>query len=223
MKIKFNSYTNELTAESNSEPDWEVFRMLKSYFFNQAIEASLPWVEYNPSIKKLLLKFDDTRFKIYNNELQTNLLKDCIDIFALYGYVTEPGYQLEIDKDFLIQGEYNKFVKSSFYPWPTRTDSYPQLFSVPNHIEYHQEFTQEYLVKLIGLWNNEDIQKLISTMRPQLASQCTIKGTEFKKVIVVAETNVEQKQTFLDLQIFVIDKVLTTFDEFGDYRFYQIQ
>jgi hypothetical protein len=221
MRIKFYSYTNELTAESYSESDWEVLRMLKSYFFKQAIEASLPWVEYDPSIKKLLLKFDDTRFKIYNNELQTNLLKDCMDIFTLYGFSPQSEYQL--DKDFLIQGEYNKFVKSSFYPWPTRTESYPQLFSVPNHIEFHQEFTQEYLIKLIGLWNDEDIKKLISSMRPQMASQCTIKGTEFKKIIVVAETNVEQKQTFLDLQIFVIDKVLTKFEEFGDYRFYQIQ
>jgi hypothetical protein len=221
MRIKFNSYTNELTAESIFDVEWEVLRMLKNYFLKQAIEASLPWVEYDPSIKKLLLKFDDTRFKIYNSELQLNLLKDCMDIFALYGFSTESEYQL--DKDFLIQGEFNQFVQSSFYPWPTRTESYPQLFTVPNHIEYHQELTKEYLIKLIGLWNDEDIQKLISSMKPQLASQCTIKGTEFKKTIVVAETNAEQKQTFLDLQIFVIDKVLTKFEEFGDYRFYQIQ
>jgi hypothetical protein len=92
MKLRFNSYTNELTIDSIYKIDEIALKILKDFFTSFGIDASLPYVEYDPRIARLLIKFDDTRFVIWNDQLQLDLINDVIDLLAKFGITALSEY-----------------------------------------------------------------------------------------------------------------------------------
>jgi hypothetical protein len=215
MKLRFNSYTNELTIDSIYKIDEIALKVLKDFFTSFGIDASLPYVDYDPRIARLLIKFDDTRFVIWNDQLQLDLINDVIDLLAKFGITALSEYIPDSDIYFEIAFKVQEF--DSLTNWLTRTEMYPNLISIP----YEPNRMNEYTLKTIGFWSELELFEYVKTLPEAIRKQAIIRGNEFKKYIIVSEKNDNDQSIFQALQEFAKAKEVIKLEEFGDYRFYQ--
>ncbi len=214
MRFKYNSFTNQITIESKLTIDEIALKVLKDFFTSQGIDASLPVVEYDTKIMQLLIKIDDTRFKIWNDELQLNLVLDVLELISKFGFELLEAYKP--DTDVYLNGKLIIPEYDSISNWLTRTESYPNCITYP----YEKNRVNEYFLKTIGYWSELELHEYLKTIPKVISSQAIIRGTEFKKAIMIIEKNTQSQSAFLAMQEFVKTKEVIRFDEFGDYRFY---
>jgi hypothetical protein len=214
MKLRFNSYTNELTIESIYKIDDAALKILKDFFVSFGIDSSLPWVEYDTRITRLLIILDDTRFKIWNDELQLGLVTDVLVLLNKFGISLLTEYTP--DSDVYMEAALQVQEFDSLTNWLTRTESYPNLVSIP----YESNRSNEYTLKTIGQWSELELFEYLKTLPEVIRNQAIIRGNEFKKYIIVSEKNANDQTIFQALQELAKAKEAIKVEEFGDYRFY---